>query len=430
MSQGGTGGAGAGASGAGGATAGNGGAGGTTGGAGAGGSTAGASGASGAGAAGSAGSAGQSGASGAAGSAGASPLDLACASYAEAECAALDLCENGFAQDTFGSTDACQARYVQSCLQIGNAPGSGKGAGEWQACATATSGVTTQADCAAFYNGLPQCSVPGALCDGSPCAFPAQCASDYCAYSGGKFCGVCSPQPAVGASCNPNVNNPCGTQGLVCSTATNLCEKPAILGGSCDSNAPCPVRSGCQGSTKTCVLFASTKNDPCDPSGDSGPLCDGYDDLFCNAVSDTCQSRTPVSTEGAPCGKSMDGASFGYCVGGLYCYQGACRAPLPDGAPCSQASGSVECTFPSHCFPTTFGAAGAAGEAGASGSAGKADCSTAGSGGSAGTAGAAGASGGASGGAGAAGKAGAAGSAGSGGMVMFTCRTVDASACE
>ncbi len=307
-------------------------------------SAAGTSGAS-AGAAGSSASGGMPAASGAAGSGagGSSPVTAACTAYANARCTHYRDCLGVSFGLAYASLADCVAVTSQYCpLEVG-APGTSRSVAQLTACAEATVPQT----CAEWLSAAPAaCVLPGTQVEGASCEYNSQCASTYCAQTGGAWCGKCQARSTLGQECAIGVSS-CAF-GLVCAAhvcatpkaeeqacassaecradlrcSAGLCGKPQAVGAVCDSNNPsCALDSVClvTGSSATCVKpsFVSV-----------GATCDSTTPKFCNGPSHCLDSSGMGSNDGTCTANAAPGASCAVlgCLAPARCLNDVCVLP-------------------------------------------------------------------------------------------------------
>src|SRR5579859_6967605 len=188
----------------------------------------------------------------------------ACTSYARARCTQLQTCSTTALQLRYGDVTTCEALFRVDCVNAIAAPSSGATIASAKACGQAITDGDWKV-CSDFLlnqNPPSSCGVmPGALANGAPCAFPAQCQSGFCAIVPGKGCGSCANAPKAGDSCASLVT--CGPT-MACAGATSTCASYAAMGGSCGPGQPCGVGLTCVGSNGkaggngTCVPATST----------------------------------------------------------------------------------------------------------------------------------------------------------------------------
>lgn len=285
----------------------------------------------------------------------------ACSASAQAQCAKRDSCSTNhyLIARTYGDMTTCVARLRDTCVDALSAPGTGNGAANVMACASAYSSIS----CVDYLNSntdaLPAaCKTQvGSLAAGATCRYNAQCQSTFCAIPTGTACGACAPLPTVGATCNgPGATSGCGGHLLDCVgavgddtgyTAGTCATWVTSVGGSCDATHPCGEGLSCTPTSvtatgRTCQTAGNTVGAPC--GGASNPGCDGAQGFSCNGKTHTCQ-QIVVAAEGTACGTATDG-SFTNCLGNGDCMgatstsnKGTCRSSAVDGASCDAVAG-------------------------------------------------------------------------------------------
>jgi hypothetical protein len=252
---------------------------------------------------------------------------------------------------------ACRTNYATSCMNGLMAQWTGNSPDLVEGCAQAIPGWA----CGDFIDNLnppSACLQPtGAAPDTSPCAFPGQCMSGFCAMDLNAQCGACGAAPLAGADCSHLAN--CG-QGLTCTRDTNVCVVPAAMGKPCGKGVPCAFELDCVGSTSTamgtCQPAGTTAGTKCDPMRASAAGCAGAVGLYCDATSMQCAAFMQVAA-GQPCG-ALDGGRV-ECLAAARCLGGGdgggvstCLAPAAEGSPCMTANGPG-CLGPDRCIVTT-----------------------------------------------------------------------------
>ena len=308
----------------------------------------------------------------------------ACATEAQAICAARDRCSlDTFLNDyDYGGDAACVTRTQITCDNALAAKGTGTTAATIAAC---TAAYPTYACADYFDDNPPSACVPpvGMLANGAACGASAQCQSTFCATGAFAVCGKCAALPAAGAACQ--VNADCG-RNLDCvkpagaSTMTmGVCTAWAASGAACLTNkTPCAAGLACvgddttTGATGTCQAAGSTVGAACDASRKTAPNCNADLGLVCipamkGSEVGTCKAIT-LAMQGAMCGYTGSAPVTGYvdCQEGL-CQRptndagvealaGACVALVSDTGACSLAAGSPGCITPAKCVPSSAGA--------------------------------------------------------------------------
>jgi hypothetical protein len=295
--------------------------------------------------------------------------DQACGDNARARCTKLASCAPEQMIVIYGTEGVCETRLKLNCLNAESAPSTGNTPTTTEACAQA---IGTES-CADYMddNPPPACAqAKGALPNGQPCSFPAQCQSGFCALVPGASCGSCADAPQPGDSCSALTT--CGNL-LTCTTGSQVCSGFAAQGASCTRTALCGTGLYCVGSTATgagsCLPAVEDAGAPCDPSGRTGPGCDRQQGLACNTSSRVCEA-VPYAPPGAPCGTINNGLVL--CAGAGNCTATAttvdagpdaappastCVAPADDKSPCDLVAGPF-CLTPAHCVSTGGGTAG------------------------------------------------------------------------
>jgi hypothetical protein len=308
----------------------------------------------------------------------------ACATEAQAICAARDRCSlNTFLNDyDYGGDTACVTRSQITCVNAFGAKGSGTTTATIAACTAAYPSYT----CTNYFDGNPPtaCVPPaGTLANGQPCGANAQCQSTFCATGAFAVCGTCQPLPAAGAACQ--VNADCGRD-LDCvkpagaSTATmGVCTAYAASGAACLTyKTPCEAGLACvgddttTGATGTCQTAGTTVGAACDASRKTAPNCNADLGLVCipamkGSEVGTCKAIT-LAMQGAMCGYTGSAPVTGY----VDCQEGVCQRPtndagvealagtcvalVSDTGACSLAAGSPGCITPAKCVPSSAGA--------------------------------------------------------------------------
>lgn len=195
-----------------------------------------------------------------------------------------------------------EADFVASCVGLASARGSLVAPADLDACTSSIRGCPSgRPACLGGGSDLlfPAHDKRGSLPEGATCVAGVQCASGICNTTYTTTCGVCAVPKARGAACD---------------LARDVCEEPttcdgarcAYVGG--DQGEPCTTYGG---GTCAAPFYCGAKN-----PGD-GPNVEGR-----------CRTR---GAPGAACAPSQP------CIDGIGCVAGACRAPLPEGAPCEAA---------------------------------------------------------------------------------------------
>jgi hypothetical protein len=241
----------------------------------------------------------------------------ACAAVAKARCTKIASCSANVLAMRYGDEGTCETRETQNCVTALAAPSTGNTPAATQACATALGGTV---DCGAFFLGSApaECATKtGGLANGAACAFPAQCASAYCAVGSSSVCGTCAAAPAAGAACDTTF---CPA-GLECASVTKTCGTPVQAAAPCD-NAPCAPGTVCAGT-------AGNK--------------------ACQAIASTAASGQPC---GLVAGARLTCAGQGFCVVPQGQTAGTCLAAAADGAACDLTKGPL-CQLTARCVGGT-----------------------------------------------------------------------------
>jgi hypothetical protein len=253
----------------------------------------------------------------------------------------------------FGTMTECLARQALQCTAAFHAPGSGHSLATAQECVTALANYS----CTDFFTGTAPtpCEPSGSHLNGAACAFNAQCKSGFCTGEKNAQCGLCAPEPMVGASCT---SSDCG-RGQICDGTSMTCKTPGASGDPCDTNDDCGYSLVClsaaaAGGAGTCKPAASAVGAAC---GGMMPVCDGSQGLFCAgaAGAKACIETTFVAA-GQPCGPVAQDMFAGCTAGACYTAKGlagpgetgTCKANAADGDACDVATGP-QCEFPARC---------------------------------------------------------------------------------
>jgi hypothetical protein len=194
-----------------------------------------------------------------------------------------------------------QADFVASCVGLATAKGSLVQPADLDACTDSIHDCPSRRPAACLGSGsallFPAHDKRGSLPDGATCLAGLQCASGVCnnvPYT--ASCGVCVVPKAYGEVCNDD--------------ARDVCEDPTFCDG------------------KRCRYSGGEAGESCTTYG-RGSCADPF---YCSAndPSGTNLDRVcrPRGTAGAACTAQVP------CLDALACIAGACRAPLPEGAPC------------------------------------------------------------------------------------------------
>lgn len=269
---------------------------------------------------------------------GALTLDQACAEYAMAACDRLDSCASFELQLLYGDAATCAARLKISCLNRGNAHGTGFGATRTADCARALGG----ASCEDYLNpgSIAECRpAAGTLAEGDVCGDSSQCTSAYCQV-GASGCGKCVKAGAEGDACSRMA--PCGV-GLSC--VGGKCAAPGGKDATCGPMNP-PCKTGYYCNMGKCAAQRKS-GDMCTP-GPGRTECKGSDGLYCDFMSRKCTAAALAKT-GESCGTF--GGPVTLCAGGGRCSalaMGTCEAPAKDGDMCDPRMGPG-CMSPAGC---------------------------------------------------------------------------------
>ena len=181
--------------------------------------------------------------------------DQACADQAKAFCTKTQQCSTYWWQVRFGGDmPTCLSREEAYCLSAAAAPNIGKTPQTTEACVSAYAGYTCPDWLA---NNAPAACVahPGALANGSACAFNGQCQTSYCELPQNFACGSCAPPTKPGDSCASGGVCATETTGQYCASQAMVCTTPVAMGGACDDTMLL-----CVGGTD-CVPIAVRTND-------------------------------------------------------------------------------------------------------------------------------------------------------------------------
>jgi hypothetical protein len=290
----------------------------------------------------------------------ASAIMAACTALATANCAKLESCSSVLLQVRYGSVETCQTRFSESCATGLEAPSTGNNSNRVEACVQAYSawscadylGTVTPSACA---------QVSGALPNGAPCAFPAQCSTGFCGVSPNTACGTCATPPKIGDSCADLTS--CGP-GLVCFQGSKVCGTFATLGDTCSDDAPCAAHLSCIGASSAkgtlgkCQASVAVAGAACDPTLLTGPGCDYDRSLTCNSQSRECAPLT-ISPAAGPC--DSNNHQFAACAASGTCSTtqvdatGVCVAAAADGKACTTSGMGPVCLPPARCIVTSGG---------------------------------------------------------------------------
>ncbi|HYV48305.1 MAG TPA: hypothetical protein VFA20_25770 [Myxococcaceae bacterium] len=294
----------------------------------------------------------------------------ACEDSAAAQCQQLDQCWSGYGVSrTYPDLGTCQSRLAAQCEAALVAPSTGATPDTVESCA---SSLPTETCSDLFDNTPPEvCQTRvGKLANGAPCAFPAQCASAFCAVDANAVCGTCQDLPSVGDSCEDNGCGP-GKQCVTDYTGARVCAQPVGGGQGCTRVSPCKADLTCVGDTTDglgggvpgiCQPNVTTAGDPCDSARRLAPLCNQHDNLYCTprtnlrdggAILGECVPGVYV-TPGEACERAeRDGGSPLLCSAGSQCVAvdaglSLCVATAAEGQPCDTAVGPP-CESPARC---------------------------------------------------------------------------------
>lgn len=249
--------------------------------------------------------------------------------YAQGICNFFARCQPAFVRAHFGSVEACSSAYVAPATDLLHSRGANITKRLLDACLVRTE----KASCDDDIESLPECDFKGTLGDGASCTSGVQCATGSCFFSDpAASCGVCSPRALAGgdctsAACAPDlqcVNHQCvpfGDPGAPCGDAT------------CKTNLMCSPAGSC--------VVPRKKDEPCDPSGAGGAICDAAQGLTC--ANGTCAAV--LVKAGQPCDR------YPFCESSV-CIANVCQQHLGEGAACSASN---ECAFPLSCKPSPNG---------------------------------------------------------------------------
>jgi hypothetical protein len=281
--------------------------------------------------------------------------DQACTAIAQDSCNELMMCSPADLMRRWPDLATCVTRQKLACTDALKAPKTANTPSHEDSCGAA---IATEA-CDQFLSGVepPMACVtprgPGAT--GSPCSYPAQCSSGYCALASDALCGTCAAQPAAGDSC---AMQGCG-QTMNCVAATMTCQVPVAAGGQCGRGMPCIEGQVCVGATMTamgtCMAQGTTVGAACDVRTMTGPNCSAAAGMTCDTTTNMCAMQ-PLVGAGQTCGV-VAGLLVGCSAGGT-CQRatgaatGMCVAPAADGAACNDTTGP-SCTTPAKCVGGT-----------------------------------------------------------------------------
>jgi hypothetical protein len=285
--------------------------------------------------------------------------DTACADNAQAVCAKMATCTPANLIAGYGPMQTCVSRLNQACLGQLGAPSTGAAADKTEACAKEYANY----QCADYRNKAnfpPDCvQATGSLANGSPCEYPGQCQSGFCAIVPGSACGSCAAAPKEGDSCAQLTS--CG-QTLTCTGDTLVCVTPAAANAACGVGVPCGAGLACvapggMGTAGTCQPAGSQPGAACDGTLKTGGNCDGPLGLYCDGITKQC-ATTAYADGGAPCGYDVDGGTLvectaGTCVGANAAARilGLCAARAADQGACLVPDGGAS-TPSAGCIPS------------------------------------------------------------------------------
>ena len=284
------------------------------------------------------------------------PFDTPCAALAAAQCQKRNDCTGGAGVTRlYGDMATCLAREKLQCTLASSAPDTGASADEINGCVA----VYATYSCADFFNDVvPQaCVRTGTRASSQPCAFAAQCQSNFCVDNKNSLCGSCGAPPLDGT--------PCNTSGCYhdqsCTNASMQCVTYGMAGSTCDESHPCGYGLSCPSALGMCAV-AGELGDACN----SKKTCDPFAGVYCGgpAGMKTCTAES-YGGDGAPCGALPDG-SFANCkTGGCYTASGIalsgqagnCKASALEGAACDTVLGPT-CLQPARCVTGAGGTKG------------------------------------------------------------------------
>ncbi len=266
--------------------------------------------------------------------------DQVCKEYAYERCTRIQTCSSTAIVIQFGSVATCEAYYRGTCDVTLSAPSTNTTSAHTIACTAATMNWACS-DILFAENVPPACAtIAGSLANGASCAVANQCQSSWCARTYGSACGTCAAMPVAGAPCVTGAE--CGP-GLTC--YNKACEPHAALGTQCGATSPCDDGLTCV--SGVCSAGVATSGTACSPSG---PGCDEYAGLACNAMSGTCQTLLVVGG-GQACGEVANQNQT--CSAGN-CTRGTCVAGATLGAPCP-LDGTSSCISFAECIADADG---------------------------------------------------------------------------
>jgi len=267
----------------------------------------------------------------------------ACAMYATAFCGRLQACAPFVGQVLYGDRTMCETRAALGCMLDFEVSDTNHTTTDMVACAH----DATSASCGDLVaNVLPaSCAIkPGMRLAGQGCGSSWQCMSTHCEKASGD-CGVCAPRADAGGACT--VDEGC-TTGLVC--AAQKCVAPAALSAPCSTAAPCRADLFCSAVSNTCEMPRAA-GASCDKDSNA---CDFKNGVGCNGFASPPQCQMVSSAKGgSACG--IVNNTLTVCIvlnscNGLSLIPlsttGTCPNPAGDGQACTD---SVHCMAPASC---------------------------------------------------------------------------------
>lgn len=261
----------------------------------------------------------------------------------DAICEKLQSCTSPIFMQAGGGLSRCKERQLAQLRLEARGSGVLITDGQAQSCRAALAA----ASCADVSAGLDpkECTVPGSLADGAPCASDRQCASGSCFVDDTTTCGTCGRTMAEGGDCT---KSKCAS-GLTCNDAKK-CVRRGAEGAACtdDGDAPCGAFLQCIDGR--CGRGLGAEAD-CTVGATETP-CDVLATLVCTPPNTStkrgkCKPLT-LASSGEKCGViSSNPLTVAGCVNGS-CVDGRCVADLADGSPCSPTDKTV-CQSPAEC---------------------------------------------------------------------------------